>query len=498
MFLYIRMIFIMGVTLYTSRIVLVALGVDDFGVYNVVGGLSASFVFFSSALTNATQRFLNFEHGIGNSKKLNDIFNLSLLIYTFIAFVIVIIGVIFGTWFIRSKMTIPASALNAACIVLYATLFSLLFSFIGSVYESVLIARENMKIYAYLGIIDAFGRLSCAFIITLVPTNRLAIYAILLCIIHVLPKLALIIYCKSHYSETINHFYWNKELFKQLFSFAGWNIYGTGVWMLNQQGINILLNIFFGPVVNAARGITSQITSAISNLSVNFFTAVRPQIIKNYAAKQYDDYTQLIYSSSKYSVYLVWLICLPLWLKCDYILTLWLKDVPEYTTLFVKWVVGFILIDTLNNPLWSGIQAVGNLKKTILYGSTYYLLVFPVSYLLLKHGGAPWVVYPILIFFRGTYLIIVFRILASYVPLKGSLYLSQVLLPIILTLCLSFIVGAFLNPFFEDNFLQLSLFVMITIFLNFLTIFCVGLSTLERNILIKKLKKIKNEDNTQI
>lgn len=487
-FLYLRMLFVMGVTLYTSRVVLQALGVVDYGIYNVVGGLSSTFVFFSSALSNATQRFLNYEHGKGRTDKLNNIFNLSLLVYCSIAVVIILIGVLFGTWFVDNKLIIPDSSLPAARVVLYMTLLSLLFSFVGSVYESVLISRENMKIYAYIGIIDAVGRLICAYLITIIPNNKLSIYAILLAIVHVLPKLLLIIYCVSQYSETKIKYYWDKKLFKEMFTFAGWNIYGTGVWMANQQGINIILNIFFGPIVNAARGIATQVTTAVTNVGVNFFTAVRPQLIKSYASEDINSFINLIYKSSKYSVFLLLYICLPFFLKTEYILSLWLKDVPDYTVIFTKWVLVFVLIDSLNNPLWCAIQAIGDLKKTILFGSSFYLLAFPVSYLSLRYGAPSWIVYPILIFFRIIYLIIVFKILRLYIPISSTIYAKKVLFPTINVIIISYIISYLLSLFEPTSIIYLCILLTTTTAVISIFIFILGFSSDERRYLTSKFK----------
>lgn len=482
------MLFVMGVTLYTSRVVLQALGVVDYGIYNVVGGLSSTFVFFSSALSNATQRFLNYEHGKGRTDKLNNIFNLSILVYCSIAIVIILIGVIFGTWFVDNKLIIPDSSLPSARMVLYMTLLSLLFSFVGSVYESVLISRENMKIYAYVGIIDAIGRLICAYLITIIPNNKLSIYAILLAIVHILPKLLLIIYCAIQYSETRIKYYWDKKIFREMFTFAGWNIYGTGVWMVNQQGVNIILNIFFGPIVNAARGIATQITTAVTNVGINFFTAVRPQLIKSYASEEINSFINLIYKSSKYSVFLLLYICLPLFLKTEYILSLWLKDVPDYTVIFTKWVLVFVLIDSLNNPLWCAIQAIGDLKKTILFGSSFYLLAFPVSYLSLRFGAPSWIVYPIIILFRIIYLTIVFKILKLYIPISSIKYAKKVLFPTTNVIIISYIISYLLDLFEPTSITYICALLTTTTTIISFIIFIFGLSSDERRYLTSKFK----------
>lgn len=484
------MLIVMAISIFTVRIVLQNLGVTDYGIYNVVGGLSSAFIFFQSALTNATQRFLNFELGTKNVVKLNNIFNLSLELYFIIAVLVLTFGSTIGIWFIYNKLSIPTDKINAACLVLITTLISLAFSFISSVFDAVIISRENMKIYAYLGLIDAVSKLIIAYVIVIVPSNKLSVYAILLMIFSIITKLATIIYSKNHYEETKLKFYWNRDLFKEIFSFSGWNLYGTAVWMVNQQGINILLNIFYGPIINAARGITAQVTNVVNNFIVNFFTAIRPQIIKSYASENLKEFISLILDSTKFSVLLVWIICLPLILKIDYILSIWLETVPEYTSCFIKWVIVFILVDTFNNPLWSGIQATGKLKTPILYGSTVFLLAFPISYILLRYLNIPWIVYPVLIILRAFNFIIWIYILRKYVEIKFSLYLKNVILPISLIVFISFVSVGYINNYFPNDFKSLIIISLISVLINTLCMYSIGLNPSQKSALNSKINDI--------
>lgn len=485
-FLYLRMLFVMAVSFYTSRVILAALGVTDYGVFNVVGGLSSTFVFFSSALSNATQRFLNFGHGEKHERDLGNIFNLSLELYSAIALIVIIIGIAVGNWVVTDVLVIPNHSIPDAKIVLYTTLAVFAITLVTSVYESVLIARENMKIYAYLGIFDVLAKLGIAYAVTIIDSNRLAWYAVLLATVGLIPKLSMVVYCRVKYIETKIRLYWDTVLFKKIFSFAGWNIYGTGVWMINQQGINILLNLFFGPVINAARGIAMQVTAAINNFVVNFYTAVRPQIIKRYAAGEMDSYLNLIYTSSKFSVFLLWTLCLPVFFRINYVLSIWLVDVPDFTASFVIWVLAFSFLDTLNNPLWSAIQAVGNLKKTLLYGSSWFLMAFPLSWIALKMGAPAWSVYPVLIFVRATYLVIVFRILTGFVPIKGSDYLKKIIFPCMVVMCISFILAWVINGFCQENLLGLCAMTLMCVAISLTSIIAFGLNKNEKEILIIK------------
>lgn len=478
--LYLRMIIVVCVSIFTVRIVMENLGIKDYGIYNVVGGLSSSFIFFQTALTNSTQRFLNYYVGTNNEDCLNKIFNISLEIYVVIAIIIMGLGLTLGTWFVSNKLVIPIESLNDACIVLYATLFSLLLSFIGSTYEAVLISHENMKIYAYLGLFDAIARLIIAYMIIIIPSNKLAFYAIALAVWCIIQKVVMIIYCQRYYKESKLNLTWDCGLFKDIFSFSFWNFYGTGVWMINQQGINIILNLFFGPVINAARGVAFQVTNVVTNFTSNFFVAVKPQIIKSYVTKEHDSMVDLIFFSSRISLLLIWVFMLPIYLRINYVLSLWLKDVPEYTPIFIKWVLVYMLVDTLVNPLWTGIQAVGKLKKCILIGGTVFLLAFPISYMLLKFGYAPWCVYPALIICRCLYLIINFKILNRYIRISLNDYVKKVILPIILIIMGSVSIMFPIDNLFPQNFMSFIMVICLSILTTGILIYFIGLTSLEQ------------------
>lgn len=487
--LYIRMLVVMGVNLFTSRIILIALGVTDFGIYNVVGGLSSSFVFFSSALTNSTQRFLNFQLGRNSKNQVNNVFNLNLLIYSTIALCVVIIGFTIGSWIVKTQLIIPADKLHAAIIVLYTMVISLGLTFIFSVYESVLIARENMKIYAYFSIFDALAKLGIAYCIIYVE-NKLVIYAILMVIIQLIPKTAIVIYCTKIYQECKLKFYWDKNLFKEMLVFAGWNIYGSGVWMINEQGISILLNIFFGPVVNAARGIAVQVNNTVNNFSTNFFVAVRPQLIKRYAARETRSMISLIYSSSRFSFYLLWILCLPLTLRTDYVLKIWLKIVPEYATSFVQWILIYSMINVLNNPIWTALSATGNLKRTVMIGSNLFLLAFPASYMAIKMGADPVIVYPLLTLGRVAFLLVSIINLKKYIDISIYQYIKHVISPITLCVIPVSIFIYYINMLLPETFTGFACITIISSVLCLIAIYWVGITKNERLLCLCKVSRI--------
>ena len=489
LFLYARMLLVMVVALFTSRIVLAALGVDDYGIYNVVGGISSSLIFFSSAISTSTQRYLNFELGRNNIVAVNNVFNLNLLLYAGLAIMVLIAGLTFGQWFVENKLVIPQAQRGAAVIVLYATVISLSSVFIFSVFESVLIARENMKLYAYIGIIDVMMKLGIAYLIMILP-DRLVAYAWLMVVVQVLPKLMMAVYCIRKYPETKIRYYWNTKLFKEIFGFTGWNIYGSAVWMFNGQGINILLNLFFGPVVNAANGIAQQVNAAVTNFGNNFFTAVRPQLVKRFSAGEIQELLNLIYASSRFGVYLLWILSLPIIVRSSQILHIWLKDVPVYTPLFVQWVLIYSIVNSLNNPVWTAQMATGKIRKTVIIGSNLFLLAFPVSWLLLKYGVSPWVVFPVLCLGRTLFLITTLHFLSKEIMITAKEYFVKVICPCVITIVLSTLISNLSDCLFPYDFKGLILFAMCSLFTTMLIVFSVGITRGERLFVIEKVRSM--------
>lgn len=488
-FLYLRMLLVMGVALYTTRVIFKVLGAEDMGIYNVVGGLTISFAFFSSSLSNATQRFLNMELGKDDISGANKVFCLSIVIYATIVLAVLIFGEFFGIWFVENKMVIPVERLDAAIFVLHTTLIGLAVTLISSVFDSVLIARENMKIYAYIGVVEVILKLVIVYMLEAFDYDKLKLYAFLYLAVHTLIKSFTVIYCIRNYSECKFRFYWNQEQFKEMFSFIGWNGFSTAVWMVNEQGTNILLNLFFGPIVNASRAISAQVSNALNNFSNNFFVAVRPQIIKSYAAQNYEYLKKLIYSSSKYSFYLKWMLCLPIISNCNTILTLWLKDVPQYAVEFVQWILIFSCINVLNNPIWTAIQATGNLKRYTIVGSIIFLLAFPASYIFLKMGMGPVIVFQMLVLFRAIYVIVCFRISQKYIDIKAKEYLTSVVWPICKVVTVSATIVYLALYVIDNSITGLIVITMLSIIATATAILLLGITKNERSLVTNFIRK---------
>ncbi|MCM1222190.1 MAG: hypothetical protein NC548_47745 [Lachnospiraceae bacterium] len=488
-FLYLRMLITLCVTLYTSRVVIAALGIIDYGIYNLVAGVSSSFVFFSAALSTSTQRFLNFEMGRGNRRRVGEIFSMSVEMYTSLALIVTVVGVLLGDWLIADKLVIPADKRPEALVVLYTMLASFCMMLIASVFESALIARENMKLYAYLGITDALAKLGIAYAVMCLP-DKLITYASLMVVAQLVPYAIMVIYCLRHYPECRPHWFWNKATFKEMFGFTGWNMYGSIIWMFNEQGITMLLNIFFGPVVNAARGVAASVNAAVNNFATQFFTAVRPQLVKRYAARQTAELISLIFGSTKFTVYLLWLLCLPVMLRVDYILQLWLKEVPEWTGAFVIWTLIYTIVNALNNPTYTALSATGRLRRAVLIGCNMFLLAFPLSYVALKCGLPPMAVYPLLMAGRFAFFLVSVKELKKYVPVSYSQYAVMIGLPVFKVLSVSLIVLLPINMLLPQTFPGLTVLVIVSITVCLIASLWLGVTGAERQLVIDKVRQL--------
>lgn len=491
--LYFRMLFVMGISLYTSRIVLKTLGIEDFGINNIVAGLASMFVFFASSLSNATQRFLNFELGKDNLKGANDIFNLSIFIYLGISILVFILAETIGLWFVMNKLIIPPNRISAALWLYHITIISSIFTLNGIVYNSVLIAHENMKVYAYISIFEGISKLLIAYALIIISCDKLILYGFLYMLVTLGVQLCYLGICIRKYKECKFHFYFDATLFKKLFSFIGWNFGGTAVWAINQQGLNILLNLFFGIAVNAARGIAFQVNVAVSNFANNFFTAVRPQIVKSYARGDLDYFFKLIYSSSRYSFYLLLIICLPLLFRTEYIIRLWLGNIPEYTVPFTQWVLVFTLIDVLTNPIWAAVQAIGRLKNYCMIGNIVFLSAFPLGYLFLKLGLSPVSIFVAMVIARLLYIVISLYLFKRLITFSILSYAKKVLLPIALISTINTLFLYPINTMLSNTFIGFTLFSLLSILTSIITVYWIGFTQKERLYIVEfiqiKMKK---------
>lgn len=492
LFLYFRHLFIMFVSFFSARIILDKLGVVDFGIQNVVGGMAGLFAFFRSSLSNATQRFLSIALGKGSEEELQKTFKQHQSIYIVIAVIALVLLETIGIYFFWYKLVIPENRMGAAFWVFQFTAASLCVTLLSVVYDAVLIAHENMKVYSYVSIYEALAKLAVAYGIAISPVDRLISYAFLLFCVALSIRAFYTFYCKKYYKECSFSFLWDKQEIKKTFSFISWNFLGTAVWAINNNGIDVLLNLFFGPVVNAAKGVASQVSFAITNFSNGFLVSVQPQLIKSYAANDNEYLYALFFKSSKYSFLLLWFFCFPFFFVIDDVLEIWLKDVPNYANSFVFLILVYALVNSLNQPIWTLAQAVGKLKAYICIGSAVFLMVFPISYVLLRLGFSPNSVFQTNIVVRVFYIVTVFIIVKKYIYLSARRYCKETLLPIMIVSVMAIGFMGVFRLVLADMGLNHWIDCILAFISNSAIICLFGLSYDERNLLKSKFfKRIK-------
>lgn len=400
LFLYFRMILIMLVTLYTSRVILAQLGIKDYGIYNVVGGVVTMFAFLNNCMATSTQRFMTFELGCGNVQRLKNVFAASLNIHMAIAVIIVLLAETVGLWFVNAKLVIPPERMVAANWVYQFAILSFCVNIVQVPYNAVLIAHERMNVYAYISIIEVFLKLGIVYLLVDCPFDKLIAYGILLFLVQFVIRCIYQVYCQKNYEECKFRFFWDIALYKKMSSFAGWNLFGSVAWLLRDQGVNIILNIFFGPIINAARGVATQVSSAVMNFISNFQVALNPQITKNYANGNIEEMEKLSYLGIKFSYMILFLLAFPLSLNIDFILHLWLVEVPDYSALFIILILIDSLVGTLfGTPLMTALSATGVIRNYQVVVSLVILCIVPVGYAVLKLGfDAPSVFYVTILF----------------------------------------------------------------------------------------------------
>lgn len=487
--LYIRMIVIMGITLITSRVILQALGETDFGIFNVIGGLILFLGFFTSSLSNATQRFLNIEMGLEREDMMQKVFTTSFFSFFFLSLFFVITFEVVGLWLINNFLSIPPDRYDATLWVFHCSVFSFFFTINSISFVSSIIAREDFRIYAYVGIIDAVLKLLIA-VMALYQTqyDNLKYYAILFLATTIIVQLIYIIYGYLRYPECRITLYWNKELFTRLSKFIGWNALGTAVFALNNQGINLLLNNFFGVSVNAARAVSSQVESAVNKVSEGFITASKPQVVKLYAIREDEQIAKITYFSSKLSFFLMLLIALPLVFQRDYVLKLWLVNPPEYASVFVVWGLIYCVINSMTLPSWNAIQAVGQLKKYTLVGSLVFAAAFPISLIALLITHEPIAPLVVLCLVRLVYIFVVTHILGQYLPINIQDFTKQVLYPVIkVSVVATAITFLIVQVISQGTFVSLIIITILCVLSTLGTIFYIGLQKEDRKKVMHKL-----------
>lgn len=488
--LYFRMLLTMAVTLYTSRVVLQTLGVEDFGIYHVVAGFVTMLGFLHGAMSSATQRFLAFELGKAGDKDMRGIFSMSMNIHILIALIVVLLGETVGIWFLNNHLTIPPERMEAARWVFHLALLSFMVTIISVPYNALIIAHERMGVFAWVSIIDVTLKLLVVFMLGWYGMDTLVLYGVLSFAVVVIVFMIYRGYSKTQFSESGFRLYWDGQLFRVMLSYTGWNLWGNIAAVMSGQGLNVLLNIFFGPTVNAARTIAMQASGALNNFVQSLQIAVNPQIIKSYAANDMAFMHRLVCYGAKYNLFLLMLLTAPVLANTEFVLKLWLGSVPEFASTFLKLMMINILIDSVSAPLVTSAQATGKIKlyQTIVGG--ILLLSLPAAYFLLIKGGEPQVVVYGSIFSSVLALIARLVILRKLVGLPLPFYIKEVLgrgavVAILVVLLFQFSI----YYIFPDAGFLISTFLVTGCMMLAVCLF--GLGATERSSVLGKIKSVK-------
>lgn len=489
--LYFRMILTLGVSLYTVRMILKILGVEDYGIYNVVGGSVSLLSFVVNSMASASQRYLSFELGRGDYGALKGIFNLSMYTYLAIGFLVLLLCETIGLWFLNTQMTIPPERMSASNFVYQSAIFSFIVSIMTTPYISAIFSNEKMTVYGYVAIIEVLLKLFVVYLLGNTNSDRLKTYALLMFLSQVLISGFYIFYSRKYFKECRLTFYWNKLKLKEILSFSMWGMMGTLAGAMRSQGLNILINLFFNPSINAARGIAFQMQAAVNGLRVNFYNAVSPQVVKLYSSEHHKEMMNLVFMSSKLAFFLIMFFSIPMLLETPYILHLWLGEVPDYSILFTRLVIIELTIDIFNNPLDNALGATGRVRQFQIWVSSLLLLIVPLSYFALKYATYPEIPFCIsitvslLCFFPRLYYV------KKYAALPVRKYLRQVVLVSYRVLLLALMLPLFAYvTMTNDNFCRLVIVCITSIISSAISIYWLGLNLKERITVKKYLAKL--------
>lgn len=488
LFLYLRMFLTIVVNLYAARVIWQVLGIDDYGVYNVVGGIVTMFAFLNNAMVASSQRFISFELGKGNGERLRKVFCISVTVHILLAIGILFLAETVGLWFLNEKLNIPAGRMAAANWVYQCSVVAFMINVVSVPYNACIVAHEHMKAYGYFGILEVFMKLAIVFLLLLVSFDKLIVYAILVVCVSALMRLIYGVYCGRNFAECRYKFVSDHQLMKDMFSFAGWSFIGNLGFSVRDQGLNIVVNLFFNVAVNAAKGIATQIGAVVSGFSQNFQMALNPQITKAYAAGNIDNMMQLVYSGCKYSVFLMMLIVIPLVLASNHILQLWLGEVAPYTTGFVQLVLIVALIDSVVSPITTSLQATGHIKKFQLFISVVMFANLPMAWIWLKFVSNPYIVFYVCIMTSFIAVIGRLMLLREQIEFSYLTFIRKVVIrcfpPLIVSSFLSWLIYGAMS----DSFLYLIVFGLCSCSISALAIFILGLEKSERQVAISYVR----------
>lgn len=465
------------------------MGIDDYGIFNVVGGIVMMFAFLNSAMVASSQRFLSFELGRGDKDRLKKTFSISLTVHFLLAVAVLLLAETAGLWFLNDKLNIPTGRMVAANWVYQCSIISFLFTIVSVPYNACIVAHEHMKIYGYFGILDVMLKLCIVLIVSVIPADHLIAYAILLLIEAAMMRLIYSIYCTRHFEEC--HFTKTRDngLLKDMFAFAGWSFLGNMGFSVRDQGLNIVINMFFNVAVNAAKGIATQIGNVINGFAYNFTMAVNPQITKRYASGEIDSMLGLVYNGCKYSLILISIVVIPLIICADTVLQLWLDNVAPYTVGFLRLILVVALIDSVVSPITTSLQATGRIKKFQIIVSVIMLSNIPLAWIWLKLDSNPYIVMYVCILTSITALMARLRLLHELVNFSYRQFLSKVYARTLPCIAISLVLSFLIYSCFPSNFIGLVCFSISSVGIFLILVCLIALSTKERNLIYSQVRK---------
>ena len=496
LFLYLRMFVIMLTALFTSRIVLDVLGAADYGLNNVIGGVVVLFSFLNAALLSATQRYINFYLGKQDYKQTNIVFCMSMNTYLLLSILVVILGETIGMWFVNTQLNIPQDRVYAAQWVYQFTLLQFVINLLRVPYNASIIAYERMNFYAYISLIEVIIKLLVVYLLYITSYDKLIFYSFLYTIIPLSITVIYKWYCNRNFETTKYRVIWDKVAFKEMFCFSGWSLFGSLANLAAHQGLNILINIFYGVTVNAAAGIANQISTNVYQFISNFQTAFQPQIIKTYAAKELEHFNKLIFQTSKFSYFMVLVLVLPIFFTIDGILDIWLKAVPEYTAIFCRLILVYFSIEAITAPLWMSVQATGKIRNYQILMASLIFLNFPIAYIVLKLGLPVYSIWIVRI------LVNLVVMIARCIYMKKKLnfpllpYIKAVIMPIVSVTLVALPIPILLYYTIHGFWQNMIIVGIITFTLTVVDVYFVGMNTHEkliaRNMILKKIPFLKS------
>lgn len=487
--LYFRQILIMLVSLYTVRVVLNVLGTQDYGIYNVVAGVVTMFSFLSGSMATASQRYFSFYLGKDDYKGLKNVYNITFLIYIILVLIVLVFAETLGLWFINNKLVIPVERMRASNFLYQTVILSFIMSMINAPYMACIIAHEKMNIYAYVSIIEALLKLGTVFVLKFLMCDKLILYGLLLLLVSIVITSIYRFCCIRKFEECKFNFYWNKGLFKEITSYSVWNLFGASVSVIKNQIINILLNIFFGPVTNAARGVAAQVNSAVYSFGNNFSTALRPQIIKTYANNERKECISLVYRGCKLTFFLMFIIILPLSIEADFVLKVWLKNPPMDAVLFTRLVLIDCLIESMNYQIMTLAQATGKIKLYQAVVGGILMLNLPISYFVLKIGMPAYSVLMVNIFLTIIAAFVRLLIIKKIVDFSIIDYTKKVIIPCFIVVIVSLVIPFLLNIKIKNEIIKFFTVCFASVVFSAIAIFFIGFNKEERNSIILFIKR---------